>query len=298
MVVGRLELPGVTGASGGSGGPEEATVSPGHKHTAEREALGLGLGLGPGSCVWSRSRSGSGSGSCVWVWSRSGSWSGSCVWFWSRSVPVLLPVLVASMPFWWTGTLFSILNLLDGGSILEFWRQTDFSYKLTTGQTSPAPSARPPPTSMYRTFLLVRLVLGEAPGRTFILLTSSRIPRDLATWNTSRQVHDWQPVSGHRRTTARLSSLPPPRTRTRTRSHLDVADLQGQRPHLGAHDVVLGRLAHSALQRLELPVDVWEAGPSRSVALHLGGRGKESTDSTSCHRVTDVIITVLTREAE
>lgn len=92
------------------------------------------------------------------------------------------------MPFWWTGTLFSILNLLDGGSILEFCRQTDFSYKVTTGQTSPAPSARPPPTSMYRTFLLVRLVLGDAPGRTFILLTSSRIPRDLATWKASRQV--------------------------------------------------------------------------------------------------------------
>lgn len=150
---------------------------------------GLGLGLVPvsGSCVWSRSRS------------RSGSWSGSGSL--SRSAPVLLPVLVASMPFWWTGTLFSILNLLDGGSILEFWRQTDFSYKLTTGQTSPAPSARPPPTSMYRTFLLVRLVLGEAPGRTFILLTSSRIPRDLATWNTSRQVHNWQRVLGHRSTT-------------------------------------------------------------------------------------------------
>lgn len=98
------------------------------------------------------------------------------------------------MPFWWTGTLFSILNLLDGGNILEFWIQRDFSFKLTTGQTSSAPSARPPLTSMYRTFLLVRLVLGEAPGRTFILLTSSRIPRDLATWNTGRQVHNWQSV--------------------------------------------------------------------------------------------------------
>lgn len=99
------------------------------------------------------------------------------------------------MPFWWTGTLFSILNLLEGGSILEFWRQIHFSYKLAMGPTSPAPLPKPPPTSMYRTFLLGWLVLGEAPGRTFILLTSSRIPRDLATWNTSK-----------------FRPLPPPRT--------------------------------------------------------------------------------------
>lgn len=49
MVEGRLELPEATGVSGASGGPEEAAVSPGHKHTAERgseEGLGLGPGLG------------------------------------------------------------------------------------------------------------------------------------------------------------------------------------------------------------------------------------------------------------
>lgn len=141
------------------------------------------------------------------------------------------------MPFWWTGTLFSILNLLEGGSILEFWRQTHFSYNLAMRPTSPATMPKLPPTSMYRTFLLGRLVVGEAPGRTFILLTSSRIPRDLATCNTCK-----------------FRSLPPPRTQkakpraqTKRRSYLDVADLQGQWSHLGAHDVVLGRLAHSAL---------------------------------------------------
>lgn len=36
-------------------------------------------------------------------------------------------------------------------------------------------------TSMYLTFLLVRVELDDAPGTTFILFTSSRIPRDRAT---------------------------------------------------------------------------------------------------------------------
>lgn len=36
VAVDRLELPGVTGASEASGGPEVAAVSPGHKHRGKR----------------------------------------------------------------------------------------------------------------------------------------------------------------------------------------------------------------------------------------------------------------------
>lgn len=43
---------------------------------------------------------------------------------------VVVPALCASMPFWWTGTLFSILNLFEGGSILEFW-ETEFVMNYT-----------------------------------------------------------------------------------------------------------------------------------------------------------------------
>lgn len=59
-----MELPEATGVSGTSEGPEEAVVSPGHKHTADigsEKGPGLGLSLDPGQGQGLHPRSWSGS---------------------------------------------------------------------------------------------------------------------------------------------------------------------------------------------------------------------------------------------
>lgn len=117
-------------------------------------------------------------------------------------------------------------------------------------------------TSMYLTFLLVRVELDDAPGTTFILFTSSRIPRDRATWNKQHSPELATCVLVQ--TVYSNVFLSSSRT-----SNLNVPDLQWHRASLRADDVILSSLSHLTLQGLKLTVNVWKPISSRSTTLHL-----------------------------